>query len=136
MEREKVVKRSSTHFPQVQFQDNPSDGAVFVLQYVENFLKVSQRSEVKKPLHCLHYQHQQHQSVSPVAYRAFSSDVITFKRMENSRHVGIHIYYLMGERAIWLDIARVCGRIFTSRRRVKIQHKSAISSHIALSHIK
>ena len=49
---------------------------------------------------------------------------------------GINIYYLMGERAIWLDIARVCGRIFTSRRRVKIQHKSAISSHITLSHIK
>ena len=34
-----------SHFPQVQFQDNPSDGAVFVLQYVENFLKVSQKSE-------------------------------------------------------------------------------------------
>ena len=39
---------------------------------------------------------------------------------------GIHIYCLMGEKAIWLDIARVCGRIFTSRRRVKIQHKSTI----------
>ena len=48
----------------------------------------------------------------------------------------IHIYYLMGEKAMWLDIARVCGRIFTSRRRVKIQHKSAISSHIAFSCIK
>ena len=47
-----------------------------------------------------------------------------------------NIYYLMGEKAIWLDIARVCGRIFTSRRRVKIQHKSAISSHIAFSNIK
>ena len=34
-----------SHIPQVQFQDNPSDGAVFVLQYVENFLKVSQKSE-------------------------------------------------------------------------------------------
>ena len=48
----------------------------------------------------------------------------------------IKCYYLMGEKAIWLDIARVCGRIFTSRRQVKIQHKSAISSHIAFSNIK
>ena len=32
----------------------------------------------------------------------------------------VYIYYLMGEKAIWLDIARVCGRIFTSRRRVKM----------------
>ena len=47
----------------------------------------------------------------------------------------IHIYYLMAEKAIWLDIARVCVCIFTSRRRVKIQHKSAISSHIAFSTI-
>ena len=36
----------------------------------------------------------------------------------------------MGEKVIWLDIAQVCGRIFTSHRQVKIQHKSAISSHI------
>ena len=36
----------------------------------------------------------------------------------------IYIYYLMAEKAIWLDIAQVCGRIFTTRRRVKIQHKS------------
>jgi len=28
----------------------------------------------------------------------------------------IYIYYLIGEKVIWLDIARVCGRIFTSRR--------------------
>ena len=26
-----------------------------------------------------------------------------------------HIYYLMDGKVIWLDIARVCGRIFTSR---------------------
>ena len=31
---------------------------------------------------------------------------------------------LMIEKAIWLDIARVCGRIFMSRRQVKIQHKT------------
>ena len=30
----------------------------------------------------------------------------------------------MAEKAIWLDIAQVCSRIFTTRRRVKIQHKS------------
>ena len=29
------------------------------------------------------------------------------------------LYYLMAEKAIWLDIARVCVCIFTSRRRVK-----------------
>ena len=28
----------------------------------------------------------------------------------------VHIYYLMGEKVIWLDIARVCVRIFTSHR--------------------
>ena len=48
----------------------------------------------------------------------------------------INIYYLIGKKVIWLDIARVCGRIFTSRRRVKIQHKSAISSHITFLTIK
>ena len=32
----------------------------------------------------------------------------------------------MVEKAIWLDIAQVCVHIFTSHRRVKIQHKSAI----------
>ena len=37
------------------------------------------------------------------------------------------IYYLMAEKVIWLDITRVCGRIFTSRRRVKMQHKSALN---------
>ena len=47
----------------------------------------------------------------------------------------VNIYYLMGEKAIWLNIARMCGRIFMSCRRVKIQHKSAISSHIAFLHI-
>ena len=56
--------------------------------------------------------------------------------MNNYLYPCIHIYYLMGEKVIWLDIARVCGRIFTSRRRVKIQHKSAIPSHITFSHIK
>ena len=30
----------------------------------------------------------------------------------------------MGEKAIWPDIPRVCGHIFTTRRRVKIQHKN------------
>ena len=29
--------------------------------------------------------------------------------------------YLMGKKAIWLDIARVCGRIFSSCRRMKTQ---------------
>ena len=48
----------------------------------------------------------------------------------------VHIYYMMVEKVIWLDIARVSGRIFTSHRRVKIQRKSAISSHIAFSTIK
>ena len=33
-------------------------------------------------------------------------------------------YTYMGEKAIWLDIACVCGHIFTSHRLVKIQHKS------------
>ena len=32
----------------------------------------------------------------------------------------IYLYYLMGEEAIWLDFAWVCGCIFTSRRRVQI----------------
>ena len=32
----------------------------------------------------------------------------------------------MGEKAIWVDIARVCGCIFTNHRRVKVQHKSAL----------
>ena len=37
----------------------------------------------------------------------------------------------MGDKAIWLDIARVCGCIFMSYRQVKIQHKCGmvISSH-------
>ena len=43
-----------------------------------------------------------------------------------------NIYYLMGEKAIWLDIARVCGCIFTSRRQVKIQHKCGM---VIISHI-
>ena len=34
----------------------------------------------------------------------------------------------MNEKAIWLDIAQVCGSIFTSCRRVNM---SAIFSHIA-----
>ena len=46
-----------------------------------------------------------------------------------TRSINIYIYYLMVENAIWLDIAQVCVRIFMNRRRVKIQHKSAISSH-------
>ena len=32
----------------------------------------------------------------------------------------------MSDKAIWLDIARVCGRTFMSRRRAKIQNKSEI----------
>ena len=32
----------------------------------------------------------------------------------------------MSEKAIWLDIARVCGRTFMSRRRAKMQNKSEI----------
>ena len=50
-------------------------------------------------------------------------------------HIYIYIICLMVEKAIWLDIARVCVRIFMSRRQVKIQHKSPISSHIAISTI-
>ena len=47
--------------------------------------------------------------------------------MEISNHTKIFgLYYLIGEKAIRLDIARVCGHIFTSHRQVKIQHKSAI----------
>ena len=42
-------------------------------------------------------------------------------------------YYLMSEKAIWLDIAQVCSLIFMSRRQVKIQHKRFIiySSELA-----
>ena len=43
------------------------------------------------------------------------------------------IYYLMAEKVIWLDITRVCGRIFTSRRQVKMQHKSALNELRAVS---
>ena len=35
----------------------------------------------------------------------------------------------MGEKAIWLNIARVCGRIFTSCRRVKIRpHMTSVTA--------
>ena len=37
----------------------------------------------------------------------------------------IYIYNLMSEKAIWLDIAQVCGCIFVSSRQVKIQYKDA-----------
>ena len=43
------------------------------------------------------------------------------------------IYYLMAEKVIWLDITRVCGLIFTSCRRVKMQHKSALNELRAVS---
>ena len=36
--------------------------------------------------------------------------------------IHIHVYYLMGEKAIWLDIAQVCGHIF---------HKPQVSENTA-----
>ena len=41
----------------------------------------------------------------------------------------------MVKKVIWLDIAQLCGRIFTSHRRVKIQHTLLIS-HITFLTIK
>ena len=38
----------------------------------------------------------------------------------------INLPYWMGEKAIWLDIAQMCGCTFMSCRRVRIQHNSAI----------
>ena len=61
--------------------------------------------------------------------------LISWFAKNTDTYTSSNIYYLMGEKAIWLDIARVCGRIFTSRRQVKIQHECGmvISSHICTS---